>query len=976
MAIKQLLSICLFNLFYLWFMSFPVAFCDTSSNHNILNTVSQNADKKFVISEIIIKIVDAVQNSNGLTQMACNLISLKKGDKFCLDKFKASLSALKLCKKFSRIHVESKEENSKITLIYHLAPSFLIKDIKISGTYPLFEQDVLNVMTIYSGDIYDKKKILEQKVLITNIYEREGFETCEVVVTARQDPKNYYYIVHVDINKGDYFRLKDVKIINNKVFSDTRLKMKMRIWKASLRPGSAKRFIADKLKKDINTLLLFYRKKKYPEVQIDYKIKKNIDTKKVEVVVFIKEGRFYKVEFSGNKVFWSLTLRKDLILFRQGNINNIGIIKSIKKIKEHYKKKGYYNTQIKVNQNAILYKKKAWLILHRSLYRIMLKLYNKNIENPFLFNNTPKKNICLVKFIIDEGPQTVVRSINITGNYAFNHKKIKKQMLTHLPGLFKKGIFLKETLKEDLFAIKALYMQHGYMDAEITSNNKWSMDKTKVDVNIIVKQGPKTLISSVKILGSLVISDAEAYQAITLRKNVPFRKYMLINDENILAALIAKKGYPHVKVKGDFSLSPDHKQAIVVFNIDKGHYVKMGHVYFTGNFRTRENILQDEIKSKYNDPFSLTKILKDQRNIRNMRIFNSVKFKTIGLKKKSDQVNLFVELEEKKPYFFQTGGGYETAKGNYFKAKIGDNNLFGINKEISLSGESSEIGYRSDMEITDPKFFGFKTSASLELFIEKENELNQNFGTRRSGAVFKLTNNWFKNINAGISFNLERRKQLARGMQDNIAQDDSQFDPRVVFLISPSISYDTRDSFIRPKKGRIVSFSVDIATGIKNSLDDFFKYKLDLRHYYTPISRFTLAILTRGGYIDPSNSKETIPKDQLFFLGGTGDIRGFKENFMLFDENYEPKGGLASMSASIEARIDIGYHFEFTCFYDVGSITDSFDKINSDTIRSAAGIGIRYVTAIGPIGLLYGVKLDRKPNESPGRVHFSIGYTF
>jgi outer membrane protein insertion porin family len=44
--------------------------------------------------------------------------------------------------------------------------------------------------------------------------------------------------------------------------------------------------------------------------------------------------------------------------------------------------------------------------------------------------------------------------------------------------------------------------------------------------------------------------------------------------------------------------------------------------------------------------------------------------------------------------------------------------------------------------------------------------------------------------------------------------------------------------------------------------------------------------------------------------------------------------------------------------------------------RSSVGIGLRYVTPIGPMGLLYGYKLNRKEGESPGKFHFSIGYTF
>ncbi|MBW2011566.1 MAG: BamA/TamA family outer membrane protein [Deltaproteobacteria bacterium] len=68
--------------------------------------------------------------------------------------------------------------------------------------------------------------------------------------------------------------------------------------------------------------------------------------------------------------------------------------------------------------------------------------------------------------------------------------------------------------------------------------------------------------------------------------------------------------------------------------------------------------------------------------------------------------------------------------------------------------------------------------------------------------------------------------------------------------------------------------------------------------------------------------------------------------------------------------------FELALFYDVGSLTDNFGEMDSENLRSSIGAGLRYITPIGPIGFLYGTKLDRKQGESSGRLHFSIGYTF
>jgi len=78
----------------------------------------------------------------------------------------------------------------------------------------------------------------------------------------------------------------------------------------------------------------------------------------------------------------------------------------------------------------------------------------------------------------------------------------------------------------------------------------------------------------------------------------------------------------------------------------------------------------------------------------------------------------------------------------------------------------------------------------------------------------------------------------------------------------------------------------------------------------------------------------------------------------------------------MEARIDLGRRFELALFYDVGRISNTYTESVSDKTRSSVGIGLRYITPVGPIGFLYGMKLDPEEGESSGRFHLSVGYTF
>ena len=900
-----------------------------------------------IVARILVDLRDCANHEAEWTEMVKNVIFLREGDPFSATRLQESIEALRLSKKFREIKVESKEENKGITLLFHLAPFWLIKDIEIEGAFPLFEREILNAMTIYPGDVFVEEAVSKQEALIAGVFRREGFVSPKVAVTARQDPADGHFTICVKIDKGPFWTLDRLQISGNCVFSDRKLKLKMKTWRLSLLPGSAGRFMEKNLKEDMKRITEYYREKHYADAAIDLEVQKDAERHCVCVSVTIDEGPRYDVEFVGNEEFWDWTLRKDLILFREGNRYNLGLRKSTKKVKERYRTAGYLETRVKIEETT------------------------KTVED---------QEVRLLRFVIEEGPCSIVRSIQIEGNHAFEEEKIRKQMLTRLPGFWQPGAFVPETLEEDLYAIKSLYIKQGYMDAKVKEEVKWSEDKREVTVRLRIEEGVQTLVSAVEITGITILSEEEAHGAILLKEGEPFRRYLIRSDENTLSALVSEKGYPHVEVKGDVSFSEDRSKAQLVFSVNQGPYVEMGQVYYTGNSRTKDIILQKELEIEPGDPFSPAKMLQGQLNIRNLEIFDSVKFKTIGLKEKNEEINLFVEVEEKKPYFVQAGGGYETDRGFFVQSELGDHNLFGTNKDGWLGGGWSQIGYNGELGVTEPRFLGSRISATFRLFGELREEFNQPFGTRTFGSSLGFSRKWFRYVSTGLGFRFERRNQFRRDSEDpatGMLEDDSdEFEPRSILVTTPSISYDTRDCFIRPKKGVFSSLSVDISRGLTNTLDDFFKYRLDLRYYWSPLHRLTFAWLGRAGYIDPYGSTDKVPEDQLFFLGGTSDVRGFDENLLRFDGAGDPVGGRTALVGSIEARIDLGHNFELATFYDAGRVTDTFDDVGIDEFRSSVGVGLRYVTPIGPIGFLYGMKLDRQDDEDPGRLHFSIGYTF
>ena len=901
-----------------------------------------------LVSRVIIDIRGAPGDTGKWVDMANSLIFLHQGEPYSSKQLKDSLDALRLSNIFKEIHVPDPDRDGEgLVFQFNLVPFRRVKDIKISGSFPLLEREILNAMACYPGDSFLRENLQKQKASIERLLQKEGYVAPTIKVTAEEDPEDGHFVVCVNINKGDFYRLKQVVIEGNQAFSDIRLKMNLSTWRSSLFIGSMTRFRMKEFEKDMKNLILFYREKLHPEVEITHSVKKELETKKVCVFISIDEGPRYDIKFEGNKKIWNCTLNKDLVLFKEGNKNDFGMRKSIRNIKKRYRESGYLDPNI------------------------IMKSEREEV------NGRPARKILLS---IEEGKQSIVNAIGITGNHEFSEEKIKRRMLLRTPGIIAAGAFVPDTMRNDIRAIRSLYLEQGYTNIKIEEQVRWQevpdRKTRRADIILAVEEDVRTNVSTVNIIGLETLTEVEAFEALATKKDAPFRNDMISRDENILASLISEKGYPHIKVTGSAVISRDRSEAVVTYRVEKGHDVNMGQTFISGNFRTKDRIIQDEIELEAGAPFSLKKMLETQRNIRNLNTFDSVQFKILGLKEQKDEVDLFVKVEEKKPYFIQAGVGYDSKRKTYFNTKVGDRNLFGLNKDIWISFEDSRIGYMGELGITEPRFWGSGISSTLNLFAERREEFNQDFGTKTYGVSLSFSRRFLEPFSADLSFLYNRREQFLRQSRPVATTNTDEYDPRGILVIKSTLIYNTTDSFIRPKKGMLSILSVDFSKGVENSLDDFFKHRLDIRYYYSPRERLTFAVRGRAGYIDPIHSDSNIPEDQLFYLGGVSDVRGFEENMLRFNAAGNAVGGRNEILGNIESRIDLWNNIELTVYWDVGRIGAALYGEGSNDFRSSAGVGLSYITPLCPIGLLYGHKLDRKEGESSGELHLSLGFTF
>jgi outer membrane protein insertion porin family len=901
-----------------------------------------------MISNVRIEIVDPPPGETDWAGLARSLILIEAGDRFSENALRQSIAALEQSNRFRSIHVDAEESaaaGDDIVVVFKLTPFRLVKDVRIEGAYPVFERRVLNDMTVFPGDNYVATEIAEQAAAIERLFVQQGYIAPQVTLGTWQDPQDGHYLVLVDIHKDAYYRIESVEFTGNRAFSDRHLKTKMATWRWSLAPGSSGRFVEKDLKDDVKALVAFYRSKGYAEATVVETIRRDPGTATVALTLTVDEGPRYEVAFEGNAHFRDWTLKKDLVLSSEGNRNDRGLRKSLRQIRDRYRKEGFLNASVTLDDQLV---------------------------------ETEAGPVRRVQFNIQEGSRSIVTSVDVSGNASIPAGRIEKQMLTSEPGLLEDGAYTPRKLEEDRRAIEALYLREGYPHAVIRTEASPQPESGSVAVSITIEENRQVLVKTVRIEGFPELTAEGAMDILALRPGAPFQEKLLREDEKTLSALVSEKGFPFVTASSVATFSEDQREAGVVYTIDPGPFVELGTVHVTGNFRTRAHIIQNELTLETGDPFSTQRVLSAQKDLRDMGIFSSVQLKTVGLKERREAVDLFIEVEERTPYYVEFGGGYESDRGLFVNAGTGDINFLGANKKIWLSGQVSEIGYRADAGIGEPRLLGSRVSGAFQVFTEKREEFNQPFGTRQTGASLTFNRRWWDKLTLSLRFDFDQRDQYTTGFSsENIEKRTTdEFRSRSVLSATPGIAYDTRDSFIRPRKGFFSAARVDISKGLRDDFDSFLRYRLDARYFTTPWPRLTLAILGRAGTIDPYGNELKVPDDQLFFLGGIENVRGYDENLLAFDVDGNPLGGRKMAVLSLESRIDLGRNFELTLFYDTGLVDDTYDATYDESFRSSVGVGLRYITPIGPMGLLYGRKIDPRPGESDDRWHLSIGYTF
>ncbi|MBB3189136.1 autotransporter assembly complex protein TamA [Halomonas cerina] len=114
-----------------------------------------------------------------------------------------------------------------------------------------------------------------------------------------------------------------------------------------------------------------------------------------------------------------------------------------------------------------------------------------------------------------------------------------------------------------------------------------------------------------------------------------------------------------------------------------------------------------------------------------------------------------------------------------------------------------------------------------------------------------------------------------------------------------------------------------------------------------------------------------VPPSLRFFTGGDRSVRGYAyESLAPEDDDGELIGGEQLLTASLEAQRRITGPWWGAAFVDTG---DAFTDWGPEALKTGAGLGVRWISPVGPIRLDIAHPFD---HEDAFRIHFAIGPEF
>jgi len=662
---------------------------------------------------------------------------------------------------------------------------------------------------------------------------------------------------------------------------------------------------------------------------------------KIITIVVKEKPTVRSILIDGNTWVYDDDEIKEEITLRKGSILNINIIQNdMRRIEELYKEKNYHNV------------------------KVSFKVYPK------------KNNQADIEYVIEEGEKLQIKDIQFVGNDAFSSSKLKRLMSTSEKGLLSfitsSGDLNQEQLIQDAAKLTAFYQNNGYVQARV-GEPEVIFEADGIVIKIRLVEGPRFQVGTIAMTGDLILPEEQLLASLKIGEEEYYDRETLRLDVIKLTDIYSDEGYAYADIAPRIDEDPEKLVVDITFDIDKGQQVYFEEIVISGNTKTRDKVIRRELKVYEQELYSGQRLKRSVRNLYRLDFFEDIKVNTIK-GSADDKMRLRIDVTEKRTGAFSFGAGYGNVENLFLTASISEKNLFGRGQILALRGQLGAQTQRYTLSFTEPWFLDIPLSAGADIY--NWNYSYPDYDKDSYGGKLRLGYPLFDYTRGSLTYNYDLAdvKNVEDDASASIKRDAGE---NIKSSITARIRYDSRDQLFHPTGGSLHNISYEFA-GLGGNVG--FNKVIGETGWYFPLVWQTVGVLhAKSGYVKQLEGK-TLPDYEKFYMVGIDALRGFdRDDLCPRDSSGSCVGGNKFVQFNAEVRFPLvpqaGVYG--VTFFDTGDIYDSDEDIELDNLRESAGLGVRWLSPMGPIRLEYGWILDPKSSDgSAGQWEFSMASAF
>jgi translocation and assembly module TamA len=503
-------------------------------------------------------------------------------------------------------------------------------------------------------------------------------------------------------------------------------------------------------------------------------------------------------------------------------------------------------------------------------------------------------------------------------------------------------------------AVQALGYYHAQISSKVGSGKKPSL-------TIEVKAGEPVHLRNVTLR---IEGPASQLQAFQLPDDPQLRSGAQLNHGRYDAARLsiqnqaARLGFFSGRfTRRQLNIDPESGTADIQLIFDSGPRYQLEAVQFVGDLQLQEQLLQRMLPFKSTTPYDSDLIVKLSQALNSSGYFESVLIDVNPNRAVAEVIPVKVQLQMRKPRSLGLGVGYSTDVGPRARASWMRHwaNAAGhsYGAEMEVSEPRQVLGLWYDIPLDPPLTDKLRLGASYEFDHIADNDVDSR--------LLSLGPEWHSQLESGwlriISLKWQHEEYDLGGQAGNSN------------LLMPGVSYAllNSDNPIDPSHGYRLQFDLAGAGENLGSDTTLWHGNVLYRGLTTVARKHRFLGRAQLGATEGS-ALYNVPPSLRFFAGGDQSVRGYDyQSLAPEDRSGRRIGGRYLAAGSLEYQYGIAEQWRLASFVDRGN---SFDSLDQPELKRAVGLGVRWISPVGPIR----VDLARALDDGGGlRLHFSMG---